>query len=119
MSGRFDILSKSDGIYFKIGSARLDAKSAPLLNNLADIISRCPGMIVEVGGHTDSDGSAATNMRLSTARANSVIAYLASKGITSDRTVGVGYGEEKPVAPNDTKKNKWRNRRIEFAVINE
>ena len=115
--GRFEILSRSGNIFFASGSARLDAKSAPLLDSLADITNRCPGMRIEVGGHTDADGSAAQNQRLSQARAQSVADYLRGKGIAADRLTAVGYGEDKPVAANDTAENKARNRRIEFRVI--
>ncbi|MDO9524585.1 MAG: OmpA family protein, partial [Gemmobacter sp.] len=115
--GRFEILSRSGNIFFASGSARLDQKSAPLLDSLADIISRCPGMRIEVGGHTDSDGSATQNQRLSQQRAQSVADYLRGKAIDAARLPVVGYGEDRPVVANDTAANKARNRRIEFRVI--
>jgi outer membrane protein OmpA-like peptidoglycan-associated protein len=117
--GRFEILSRAGNIYFKVGSARLEAKSAPLLDSLADIILRCPGLVVEVGGHTDSDGSDAANERLSRARAASVVAYLTDKNVDPSSIVSVGYGEKNPLVPNTTAKNKWKNRRIEFSVVNK
>lgn len=117
--GRFEILSRTKSIYFKIGSARLETKSAPLLNALADIIDRCPSLLIEVSGHTDSVGSNALNQRLSERRAASVSNYLFAKGIKKDRIISVGYGETRPIAPNDTKRNKWLNRRIEFVVVNK
>lgn len=115
--GRFEILSRSGNIYFRTASAQLDSKSAPLLDSMVDIIERCPGLLIEISGHTDSDGSDATNQRLSDARAASVARYFQSKGIDKIRFVTVGYGEARPVAPNDTSENKARNRRIEFAVV--
>ncbi|WP_299809435.1 OmpA family protein [uncultured Roseibium sp.] len=115
--GRFEILSRTDNIYFGSGSARLDARSEPLLNSLSDIISRCPGLVIEIGGHTDSDGSAAANIRLSERRAAAVKQYLTQKDIPADRIVSVGYGEARPVAPNETADGKRRNRRIEFVVV--
>lgn len=117
-AGRFEILSRTESIFFAAGSARLDPKSEPLLNSLVDIIARCPGLVIEVGGHTDSDGGRAANQRLSERRAGSVTAYIVSKAIPADRIVSVGYGETKPAFPNDSRENKSRNRRIEFAVIN-
>ena len=117
--GRFEILSRTKSIYFNVGSARLENKSAPLLNALADIIARCPSLLIEVSGHTDSVGSNAVNQRLSERRAASVSNYLAAKGIRTDRIISVGYGETRPIAPNDTKRNKWLNRRIEFVVVNK
>lgn len=115
--GRFEILSRTGNIYFRPGSARLDTKSTPLLNSLADIVSRCPGMVIEVGGHTDSDGSEAANQRLSEARASSVATFLRDKGIADTALRTVGYGESRPVASNATREGKLRNRRIEFAVV--
>lgn len=115
--GRFEILSRTDNIYFPSGSAQLDARSEPLLNSLADIIARCPGLVIEVGGHTDSVGGAAANMRLSERRAAAVSRYLVSKAIPEERIVSVGYGETRPVAPNETADGKRRNRRIEFVVV--
>ena len=115
--GRFEILSRTDNIYFTSGSARLDARSEPLLNSIVDIISRCPELIIEVSGHTDSDGPALSNMRLSELRAAAVAQYLASKNIPKERIRNVGFGETRPVASNQTAEGKYRNRRIEFAVV--
>ena len=115
--GRFEILSRTGNIYFASGSSRHDAKSEPLLNSLADIISRCPGMVIEVGGHTDSVGSTASNQRLSDARANTVRQYLISRDLEASRLVSKGYGESSPIATNDTREGRWKNRRIEFKVI--
>jgi outer membrane protein OmpA-like peptidoglycan-associated protein len=115
--GRFEILSRTGNIHFTSGSARLDQSSAPLLDSIVDIINRCPDLVVKIAGHTDSDGGAAANQRLSEARAASVARYLAEKGVAADRMVSTGYGELQPVAPNDTPENKLRNRRIEFAVF--
>ena len=115
--GRFEILSRTGNIYFASGSARLQDKSAPLLNSLADIIARCPGMVVEAGGHTDSIGSDAMNQRLSQARAQSVVTFLLAKGLKKDSIVSKGYGETSPIATNDTAEGRWKNRRIEFKVL--
>ena len=114
--GRFEILSRTGNIYFATASARLRDDSRAVLDSIANIISRCPGLTVEVSGHTDSDGSDATNQRLSERRAASVVEYLASNGVPSDRMIPVGYGEARPIVPNDSAENKQRNRRIEFAL---
>jgi len=91
--------------------------SGALLDNIADIVSRCPGMVIEIGGHTDSDGSDATNLRLSERRALAVAEYLQALGIPDDRFVIRGYGESQPIVANDSSDNKARNRRIEFKVV--
>ncbi|MEO8241458.1 MAG: OmpA family protein [bacterium] len=115
--GRFEILSNAGNINFSPASARLDVAGSAILDNLYDIISRCPGMALEIGGHTDSDGSDATNQALSEKRAAAVIAYLVAKGIPSDRLTAHGYGETRPLVANDTAENRARNRRIEFKVL--
>ena len=116
--GRFEILSRTGNIYFAPASARLNDESIPLLDNLFDIVNRCPDLDIEIGGHTDSDGSDATNQQLSERRAGAVSAYLRSKGIPPSRMRVVGYGESQPIRPNDSYENKARNRRIEFTVLN-
>ena len=115
--GRFEILSRTGNIYFASGSSRLEAKSGPLLDSLAAILLRCPGMIVEVGGHTDNVGTSRNNLRLSDDRANAVVDYLLQKGLGKDTTFAKGYGESQPIADNATKKGRWDNRRIDFKVI--
>lgn len=115
--GRFEILSRTGNIYFSSGSSRHDSKSEPLLNSLAGIISRCPNMVIEVGGHTDAIGSTANNQRLSEARANAVRQYLISQDLPSEVLVTKGYGETAPLKSNDTSEGRWANRRIEFKVL--
>jgi OmpA-OmpF porin, OOP family len=115
--GRFEILSRTNNIYFRSGRSQLDARSEPLLDSLIDIISRCPGLVIEVAGHTDSDGGASRNMGLSKRRAAAVTRYLTAGEISEDRIRIVGYGETRPVAPNNTPEGKRRNRRIEFTVV--
>lgn len=114
--GRFEILSRTDNINFASGSAALDPQSAFLLDSIADIVARCPGLRIVVAGHTDSDGPEATNQWLSQQRAASVVDYLVSHGVGEGRITSVGYGETRPLVPNDSPRNKQRNRRIEFAV---
>jgi OOP family OmpA-OmpF porin len=116
--GRFDILSRSRSVTFGGGNARPDRGSISFLDNLADIISRCPDMVIEVGGHTDDVGSAAANSRLSQRRANAVVKYLATKGIDTDRLKPIGYGEADPLVPNTNAQNRAKNRRIDFKVQN-
>ncbi|MAY87778.1 MAG: hypothetical protein CML02_13810 [Pseudooceanicola sp.] len=116
--GRFEILSRTGNINFAPASARLSSDSTPLLDNLYDIVNRCPDLSIEIGGHTDSDGSDQANQSLSERRAAAVGDYLRGKGIPPSRMRAVGYGESKPVRPNDTRENKARNRRIEFTVLN-
>lgn len=116
--GRFEILSKTGNIFFASGSTRLDNKSIPLLENLFDIVDRCPDFRLEIAGHTDSVGSESQNQSISERRAESVVHWLTDRGIQSDRLTAVGYGESRPVVDNNTPANRARNRRIEFTAVN-
>lgn len=118
-AGRFEILSRTGSIYFKTGSAQIDAGSEPLLETVLDIAKRCPALDIVVEGHTDSVGSDVTNQILSEARARSVAMYLSERGVGPQRLRAVGYGAARPIAPNDTPGNQARNRRIEFAVASD
>jgi OOP family OmpA-OmpF porin len=115
---RFEVISRTGAIYFRSGSARLDNASKPLLDAVVDVVTKCPGLKVEVSGHTDSDGPDNYNQQLSERRAQSVLNAVVAGGIPANQLTFAGYGEAKPVAPNDTWDNKSLNRRIEFAVVN-
>lgn len=113
---RFAVLSRTGAIYFRPASARLDTQSRPLLAEVVGVVSKCPGLKVEVSGHTDSDGSPVENKRLSERRAQAVADAIVAAGIPRTQITATGYGEERPVAANDTPKNKALNRRIEFSA---
>lgn len=113
---RLGVLSEANAIYFKTGSAELDKESEPLLDTGADIAKRCASVKFRVEGHTDSIGSKSFNQRLSEERAKSVVDYLTAKGVGPDRISSAGYGDTRPVAPNNSEANRAKNRRIEFKV---
>lgn len=115
--GRFEILSNAGNINFRSASARLNVQGSAILDNLVDVVTRCPGMTLEIGGHTDDAGGDATNLGLSQKRASAVVAYLVAKGIPATRLIARGYGEAQPLVPNDSTANMARNRRIEFKVL--
>ena len=73
--------------------------------------------MIEVAGHTDNTGDPAANLSLSQARAASVVKYLTDRGISEGRLKARGYGDTKPLAPNDTEENKAKNRRTEFTIL--
>jgi outer membrane protein OmpA-like peptidoglycan-associated protein len=116
---RLTVISETNAIYFKTGSAELDQQSEPLLDSGADIAKRCPSVKFEVDGHTDSIGSKSFNQTLSEQRAKSVVDYLAAKGVAPARIHSVGYGDTRPVAPNNSEANRAKNRRIEFKVTKD
>lgn len=76
-----------------------------------------PQVVVEVGGHTDSDGNNAPNQILSDNRAKAVKAALLTFGVKPEMLTEKGYGEEKPKATNDTEDGKFQNRRIEYTAV--
>ncbi len=108
---------KGKRITFLYASDTLTPRSKKLLDQIAKILKRYPDIRVEIGGHTDSDGTKARNMKLSQRRAYAVKLYLVQKGINSKRLVARGYGESKPLVKNDTPAHKQQNRRVEFKVI--
>ncbi len=108
------------GIKFRTGKADIMASSYPILDEAAKLLKENPTIKVEIGGHTDSRGSAARNQRLSEARAISVRNYLINRhGITGDRLTAVGYGEDMPMETNKTARGRAANRRIEFVVMSQ
>lgn len=114
--GRFEILSRTGGIYFRSGSAELDPASEALLDTLTDIIERCASLKLIVAGHTDSAGAQDVNQWLSEQRAASVQRYLSTRVSNMANIRSTGFGELRPIAPNDTARNRRLNRRIEFLV---
>jgi outer membrane protein OmpA-like peptidoglycan-associated protein/osmotically-inducible protein OsmY len=103
-------------IRFGWASADLDRASLPTLDRLAEVAKACPAAKIEIGGHTDAEGTPERNASLSERRAKSVVAYLANVGVGADRMTAIGFGASQPIAPNDTADNRAKNRRIEFTV---
>src|SRR5688572_8468521 len=112
-----------DNIYYDFNSATLRDESFPVLDQLVSMMNENKDMKLEIGAHTDSKGTEAYNLKLSDARAKSVIDYLISKGIAPDRLESKGYGESKPVADNanadgtDNPEGRQKNRRTEFKIL--
>jgi outer membrane protein OmpA-like peptidoglycan-associated protein len=105
---------ESQQIRFKLASAELDPSSVPLLDQLHGLSRRCPQARMRVEGHTDAQGDAAANMRLSQRRAEAVVAALAKHGMAANRLQAQGFGEERLLDPGNTSESHERNRRIEF-----
>ncbi|MDB5595391.1 MAG: uncharacterized protein JWM36_2352 [Hyphomicrobiales bacterium] len=103
-------------ILFETGGADLQRSSGPILDYLIATAQRCPQAEIEVAGHTDSDGAEDMNLELSERRAKAVVAYVANAGIDVSRISARGYGQDKPIASNETAEGKAQNRRIEFTV---
>lgn len=103
-------------IEFASGSAKIDAKSGALLDQLAREVRSCPGKI-RIEGHTDTVGRGRINRHLSEARAAAVRSALIARGIPAERLIARGYGARRPVADNTTEAGRARNRRIEFHTV--
>jgi outer membrane protein OmpA-like peptidoglycan-associated protein len=110
-------------IFFEFDKADLLPESKMELDRLVELLNRYPAMKIEIGGHTDSKGNDEYNLKLSQARAQAVVDYLINKGISKDRLQAKGYGETKPIAPNqnpdgsDNEEGRQLNRRTEFKIL--
>ncbi|MBN1607341.1 MAG: OmpA family protein [Polyangiaceae bacterium] len=107
------------GIEFDFAKATIRPVSHQVLDGAAKILTDYPDLKVEISGHTDNVGQHDTNVKLSGARADSVKAYLVSKGIDAGRIQTRGVGPDEPLADNKTKANRQKNRRIEFKILTE
>lgn len=105
------------GVNFEVNSTRLTANAKVILNQVADSLAAAPAMKVEIGGHTDAQGSDAFNMKLSERRARSVHDYLVARGIEPARLSAKGYGEAQPIETNETPEGRELNRRVEMKVL--
>jgi uncharacterized surface protein with fasciclin (FAS1) repeats len=103
-------------IEFSAGSTELTDAAKTEIDKVVEFLLATPANI-EIGGHTDSDGDSALNQQISQQRADAVKTYMTEQGIPADSLTAVGYGEENPIAPNDTAENKAKNRRIEFTPL--
>ncbi len=106
--------SAIQGINFRSGQDKFRSSSYAILDNVVSVLNQYPNMIVTIEGHTDSQGATTSNQVLSQNRANAVKAYLISKGISSSRLTAIGYGENRPVADNNTSEGRLQNRRVVF-----
>lgn len=113
-----DLNAIAGSVKFRFNSTQLDPESNATLDKLVDMMKAAPTMKIRVSGHSDNIGSVDANKRLSLQRANSVKAYLVSKGVAAANVSTVGVGPDKPIDTNDTAEGRARNRRVEFEVIN-
>lgn len=105
-----------DRLSFDTNSATLRPESQEQLQNIAAILRAYPQVRVKIGGYTDSTGNPDANLKLSQARASSVVAELTALGISGDRLQAEGYGADHPVADNSTEEGRTKNRRISIRV---
>ena len=105
------------GVNFVTSSDELTENSKDELNEVAATLKKNPALSVEVAGYTDDRGSAAFNQRLSQKRAEMVKAYLESAGVDAQQMTAKGYGEESPIADNQSTTGRTQNRRVELHLL--
>ncbi len=106
-----------ENIFFEYDKTELLPTSYPELDKVVDFMLEERVSLIEISGHTDSDGSDSYNQKLSEGRARAVVDYLASKGVGMEHMQSVGYGESRPIDTNFNDDGKARNRRVEFLLI--
>jgi len=101
-------------VNFEFDSAQLTSTAESILDDVSEKLMANDTLRIRLEGHTDSIGPASYNKELSQRRADSVKAYLVSKGFPAENITTIGYGEEQPVASNDTAEGRAQNRRVEL-----
>jgi outer membrane protein OmpA-like peptidoglycan-associated protein/opacity protein-like surface antigen len=108
-----------EGISFRKNSAVIKPASFKTLKEAIKVLQAYPALRIEIAGHTSDEGKREFNMKLSERRAEAAKAYLVKGGVDASRIIAVGYGPDKPIADNKTKKGQEKNRRIEFHLITD
>jgi OOP family OmpA-OmpF porin len=104
-------------ITFDPGSADLAAATQPVIDDIAEILKKCGDLPIRVSGFTDSQGREVMNQQLSQDRADAVLTALRARRVPVSTFESIGFGEENPIADNDTEDGREANRRIEFSLI--
>jgi Outer membrane protein and related peptidoglycan-associated (lipo)proteins len=110
-------LTELPRITFETGNATLTPEGRTVVENVATILKSHPAVRVRIEGHTDSTGTPESNLVLSQARAETVRATLQSLGIASDRMTTAGFGDTRPLVPDNSPANQAVNRRVQFVVL--
>lgn len=117
---RKNVLISAHGFRFPSGGSEIGTDNFALMNKIIQAVKTFPEGHVEIAGHTDSTGSASVNRNLSRARAANVARFLVEVGgIPASQVTATGYGEERPVASNETAAGRAANRRVEVLIINQ
>lgn len=105
-----------ENLTFEFGKSDIKKESYPYIDKLADTLNKAKNWTLEIQGHTDDRGSDDFNMKLSQGRADAVKNYLITKGVLLDTITAQGFGESKPIVPNNSDANRQKNRRVEFKI---
>lgn len=114
---RSGVATVLNNIFFETDQFRIQPKSETELIRIIEFLKENADLRVEIAGHTDDVGNAAYNQELSKKRARAVYDYLVEAGIPAERLEAKGYGQSKPLVPNDSEQNRQQNRRIEFLIL--
>ena len=105
-------------INFDSASAKIKPDGKPVIDEILDLLRQSPTLKLSIEGHTDADGNADGNQKLSQERAQAVQAALTAQGVAAARLSAKGFGQSKPVADNTTDAGKAKNRRVELVKVN-
>jgi len=108
-----------ENLEFESGKDIIKEVSFPSLEELANLLIKKSEWKIAIAGHTDNVGSSKTNLVLSKKRSQAIANYLEQRGVSANRIVVQYFGEEKPVADNETKEGRQQNRRVEMTIIFE
>jgi outer membrane protein OmpA-like peptidoglycan-associated protein len=111
------LLRMPSGITFATNQSSIQTQFYSTLNQVSQTLKEYPKTMIDVMGHTDSDGAEAYNQTLSEQRARSVADYLTAQGVQPIRLATRGYGEMQPIASNETPEGKSQNRRVEIKIV--
>jgi outer membrane protein OmpA-like peptidoglycan-associated protein len=115
-NGNNIILNMPHDITFDVADDRLRSDFGRTLNSVAIVLRKFDKTLINVDGHTDSDGGADYNQALSERRAASVARFIESRGVNGQRLIVRGYGEARPIASNNSSAGKAQNRRVELHI---
>jgi len=103
-------------VNFESGNSNINKTSKSILNSIVDVLKKNPNYKLDIKGYTDTDGDENMNLRLSDSRAKIVKKYLTKRGISDKRLFTKGFGEQNPIADNNTEEGKAKNRRVELIL---
>jgi len=115
--GRIQTVLGDRKLSFEPGSDTLDAAGKDILDDIAEVLSGCDQIDLEIAGHTDSQGRESMNLDLSQSRANAILTELRNRRVLTSTFRAKGYGETQPIESNDTEAGREANRRIEFRLL--
>lgn len=108
----------SEKVQFAYNDSKILSVSNELLNDVATVMKQHPEVKkIRIEGHASSEGNDQYNKDLSDRRANAVMEFLVNVGVNADRMEAVGFGEDRPIADNETEDGREKNRRVEFNIV--